>query len=346
VEIWGAGKHTLRFWSEDNVGRVETATTGEIEVLEGSVSVRRVAGTTRYRTAVEISAANFASGSARTVVLATGAQFADALSASGLAGAYGGPLLLTDVSTIDALTLGELMRLGATRVVIVGGTSAVSTTVEATLKQSGYAVERIAGSNRYATAAAIAARIAQIRGADFGHEVFLARGDQFADALAAAPYAYARKMPVLLTEPNALSPQTKASIRANGITGVVVAGGTSAVSNSTVAQLGVPALRIAGSNRYTTASALVRHAIAQRWCTPFAVGVSTGENFPDALGGGVAMGANGGVVVLTTTGVLDPSAASTLRTYADETYVVQVFGGKNAVSDRVVDSIKGIWGLR
>jgi putative cell wall-binding protein len=308
-----------------------------------NISVSRVAGTTRYRTAVAISAANFAAGTAPTAVLATGAQFADALSASGLAGAYGGPLLLSETNAIDPLVLAELDRLGTRTVVIVGGPSAVSVAVESRLRGAGYKVDRIAGSNRYATSSAIATRIASLEGSDFVGEAFLARGDQFADALAAAPYAYARKMPVLLTDPAALSPETRNAVRANGIDRVFVAGGTSAVSNGAVAQLGVPAVRVSGSNRYATAAALVRNAVDRSWCTPTFVGVSTGENFPDALGGGVAVGANGGAVVLTTSKTLNPSAAVVLSECTSDLERVQVFGGQGAVSDSVLWEIQALW---
>ncbi len=58
----------------------------------------RLAGANRYRTAIEISKDHFAK--ADTVVLATGRTFADGLAASGLAGVFNAPLLLTDATEL------------------------------------------------------------------------------------------------------------------------------------------------------------------------------------------------------------------------------------------------------
>ncbi len=96
------GAHTVQTWSVDALGHVEAARSAtNARVLPvPDIDVSRVSGSNRFSTSVAVSSATFKAGSVRTAVLATGRQFADALSASALAGAYGGPLLLTDTSEL------------------------------------------------------------------------------------------------------------------------------------------------------------------------------------------------------------------------------------------------------
>ncbi|MCL2504231.1 MAG: cell wall-binding repeat-containing protein, partial [Coriobacteriia bacterium] len=163
----------------------------------------RIAGADRYLTAIEASKANF--GSAGSVILATGTGYADALSASALAGVLDAPLLLTRPGALGDGTLGEIQRLGAKDVYIMGSTAAVSAGVESALKSAGLGVERIAGTDRYGTSAAVAQKVASLEGAAFAKKAFLARGDDFADGLAVSPIAYKNKIPVVLTQSTALA---------------------------------------------------------------------------------------------------------------------------------------------
>jgi putative cell wall-binding protein len=89
-----------------------------------SASVSRSAGADRYATAAAVSKATFAS--AGTVYLAAGTSFPDALAGAPAAGSVGAPLLLTATSCAPAATRAEIARLGATRVVAIGGTGVVS----------------------------------------------------------------------------------------------------------------------------------------------------------------------------------------------------------------------------
>ncbi|MDP3014646.1 MAG: cell wall-binding repeat-containing protein, partial [Candidatus Subteraquimicrobiales bacterium] len=136
---------------------------------------------------------------------------------------------------------------------------------------------RIAGANRYETAA----RISQ-EGFTSSSTVVLASGENFPDALAGAPLAYKYHSPLLLTSPTSLNSETKAEIKRLGATQCIILGGTGAVSSSVGTELenmGLKVKRIAGKNRFETASLIARE-----------VGSSTGEavivsglNFPDAL---------------------------------------------------------------
>lgn len=313
-------------------------------------SVTRIWGPDRYRTAANISRDTFAAGSAPTAVLATGRTFPDALSASGLAGAVRGPLLLTagTGTAVEPFVLEELRRVGASRVIIVGGSSAVSEEIERSLGAGGFAVKRIQGSDRYETSAEVAREIAASLGAGFGRQAIIARGDDFADALSAGPIAYSQRMPLLLTRPNELPTVTSQTLGDLRISSAIIVGGTSAVGHNVTQSLGAANVtwsRIAGACRFTTAEAIARESIRRGWSTGRIAGVATGQDFPDALAGGAATGAQGGVVLLTRSTLLSVNTASFLHESTGGLSEINVFGGTGAVCDTVRTSMHSLWGL-
>jgi putative cell wall-binding protein len=87
-------------------------------------SVVRLAGADRYATAVAVSKAFFSGP--RSVYLATGANFPDALSAVPAAGRLGSPLLLVQRDRIPGVVGSELTRLHPPRCYIAGGTAVIS----------------------------------------------------------------------------------------------------------------------------------------------------------------------------------------------------------------------------
>ena len=92
-------------------------------------SVTRLGGTDRYATAVAVSAATYRPG-VSVVYLATGTGFADALAGAPAAGMQAGPVLLVTPTSIPAVVAAELTRLHPARIVILGGTGAVSAAVQ------------------------------------------------------------------------------------------------------------------------------------------------------------------------------------------------------------------------
>lgn len=338
----GDGTKTVDAQFRDAVGQVLSVS--DSVLLDQVVECGRVAGASRYQTACQISQATFPS--ADTVVLATGAGFADALSAAGLAGSYDAPLLLTDPSSLPASVSAEIGRLGATTVYVVGGTGAVSAAVfDAVDALPSVEASRIAGASRYDTAAKVARTIAAHEGGAFCQRAFVARGDSFADALAASPLAYGLAAPVLLVRTSSLPAETSDAIEDLGITDVVIAGGTGAVDANVAAAIdslsGVNTpVRKAGASRYDTAAQLAAYGVDQGWATWGFVGVATGLNYPDALGGGVACGARGGVMLLTHRDYLSTPARDALRDNRFGIDDLQVFGGAGAVGAATYDAIE------
>ena len=103
-----------------------------------------------------------ASGSATEVVfVATGDNFPDALGAAAAGGVSNAPVLLVANSVLPAPTRTELERLKPSRVIVVGGVGVISEAVVNSLKGLTFkpTVDRIAGADRYETAAALSAAI-------------------------------------------------------------------------------------------------------------------------------------------------------------------------------------------
>lgn len=304
----------------------------------------RDAGLDRYATAIAVSRATFPASSVTTVVVASGEVFPDALAAAGLAGCYGAPVLLTRKASLPEGLAAEIGRLGAKGVAIVGGTGAVSSDVEDALRRAGFRTERIWGLNRYATARKVAEKVRLLTRDAFSRVAFVARGDDFADALAVGPCAYALKAPVLLTTSTSLHPDAQAAIEENRITDVYVAGGAGAVSE-TVRQgiqplVARPVVRLAGQDRFGTATAVADYATKMYWLEEDGVLVATGSLFPDALGGGAAAGKRGFAVLLTRTAALPDATSGYLAARKGTIVQARIAGGTGAVSDQVKAAIE------
>src|SRR5690606_33459309 len=189
-----------------------------------------------------------------TVFVATGTGFADALTGSALAGHLEAPILLVRTDSVPEVTAAELARLDPSRVVVLGGDAAVSDVVMSAV--GSYAegnVERISGSNRYGTAAAVAAEFGDV------DHVFVATGQAYADALAASAAAGADGVPVLLVGKDAVPPATAARLAAIDPSSITVLGGAAAVSDAVVTQLegyAAEVTQVAGADRYETAADL------------------------------------------------------------------------------------------
>lgn len=257
--------------------------TGSNSLLADSTfsQTSRLAGSTRFETALEISRAGWAK--APTVVLARGDDFPDALAGAVLANSASGkgPLLLTDSSSLSAGVLEEIKRLGAQKVYILGGTGAVSLTVESTLKAQNLTVERLSGVDRYQTAAAIA-----LKAVPQANQAFLASGNSFADALSISSYAANQGIPLLLTDQKTLPGVTLDALKTLGVHQVTLIGGEGVIDPSIQTALQaqqISVTRLAGPDRYATNLAVLNTLSYDR----SSIYVATGEDFPDALAGAV-----------------------------------------------------------
>ena len=194
--------------------------------------VVRWQGDSRYATAAAISKAVYPNG-ATNAYLANGRSFADALTAAALAGAAGGPLLLTEPGELPQATVDELSRLHPSAVVVIGGASSVSAAVaEKAVEAAGGAQRsRIQGSGRYDTADAIAGVLVGVHGGATASEgALLAAGTGFADALAGAAWAGASGRPLLLSPGTSVRPHTWQTMQTLQVRSVTLLGGPGAIS--------------------------------------------------------------------------------------------------------------------
>lgn len=299
-----------------------------------TVTTARVAGADRHATAAAVARAAFGGGAA-SAVLARSDAFPDALAGSFLAGATSGPVLLTVGDQLSAATRAALADLGVETVHVLGGTAAISPAVTTALAADGYTVRRVAGANRYETAALIAraGTVGQLEGTP---AALLAGGADFPDALAAGPVAYAAGLPILLTAADELAPESAAAIEDLGIGHVVVLGGTAAVSDAVVAQVaavGATSERIAGNNRFETAAAIADFAIERLGWAGTAVGLARGDAFPDGLAGGPHGGRSQAPILLTAPDALSAETSQWLGAHTATVATVTALGGTAAVSD-------------
>ncbi|WP_202566216.1 cell wall-binding repeat-containing protein [Agreia sp. COWG] len=270
-----------------NTYSVSSTTSGTFTVVPRP-STSRLSGDDRYATSVAIAKASYP-GSADTVYVATGENYPDALSAAPAAVAEGAPLLLVPSSSVPQSVTDEITSLRPKTVVVVGGPAAISDSVVADLSalSSGGAV-RVSGNTRYETSRLISERA-------FGPSLtsaYVATGANFPDALSASAVAAGRGAPVILV-PGAASSvdsDTTSFISSRGISSIVIAGGTAAVSSQIEAQLktvpGVSVQRLAGQGRSQTSAAINEASFT----TSSEVYLATGSTFPDALAGAALAG--------------------------------------------------------
>src|SRR5690554_5642001 len=123
--------------------------------LDGSGPDARLSGGDRFATSSAISRHAHPDG-ADTVYLATGLDFPDALSAATAVAADDASLLLVTGNDLPPPVATELQRLNPRRIYLLGGTAAVGQAVHDRVKAlTGLTPQRLAGTDRYATSAAI-----------------------------------------------------------------------------------------------------------------------------------------------------------------------------------------------
>lgn len=171
------------------------------------------------------------------------------------------------------------------------------------------AVDRLAGRDRFQTAIAIA----QSGYPTGAQTVVLANGNDFPDALAAAPAAAALGAPLLLTHPTVLRSDVLGEIVRLAPKRVLIVGGAAVVNESVATQvrdLGITVERLSGDDRYATARAI----IARAFPTATGVIVATGRGFADALVASAAAGSHRIPVVLVdgAAGAVDAATLSLL----------------------------------
>lgn len=318
-----------------------------LTLLDNDVAAGRLAGDSRIETAVEVSQDSFSS--ADTVVIARADQYPDALAGAPLAFRLGAPVLLTRTSELPRVVADEIGRLGATSAVVLGGEAAVSAEVAQAIATAGAAdVQRIAGPDRFETAARIAAEV--VAGASAPPGVYVAEGANanpsrgWPDALSVSPVAALTGRPILLVVADRLPDATADALDDLGPTTATIIGGEAAVSTEVeqaIRATGIDVGRVSGPDRYATSVAVADVGVAAGM-DPTRLWVATGLNWPDALVAGSAVARDGGVMLLahgrSPSG--SPAALDWLTPRAGTAQRLTILGGVGAVAAEVVTAIE------
>ncbi|MEG1831609.1 MAG: S8 family serine peptidase [Raoultibacter sp.] len=268
-----------------------------LQMLAGSTTYKVLAGSTALDTMAAIAADAFTPGACKTVIVTTKDSFQDALCAAGLAGALKKaspyqdvPVLITEKAQLSTQTAETIAQLGAQKALIVGGEAVVSEEVKTALEGKGLATSRVWG----ATAIETALRANELAGAvgNISETAIVATSAHFADALAVAPYAYAKGAPIYLTDANgALDAPTLAALK--NFAHIRIVGGAAVVSDATQRALiaqGATVKRWSGTDCYQTSARIAEGAVGEGVLSFSTLCVATGKNYYDALSASSAAG--------------------------------------------------------
>ena len=308
-------------------------------IPEGGIHTNRVRGANRYATSVEVAKKSF-TGDQDEVILASGDIYADALVANGLVGLKNRPLVLNGVNKLDATVAQYLKDVKASKVTIVGGNSAISASVQNELEKMGLTTERISGTNRYETSVKVLQHFYKANNEDAIKDVFVASGENFADALVASVPAALYARPILLTAKDNLPMVVKDAIESKdyGIKEVTVVGGTGAVSEHAYSQITVSNVqRLKGQNRQLTAMAVAN----EYFMNAGQAIVVDGTNFADALAAGqLGWKIKAPILLSESKTVLGKDLAAYLRN--NKMTEITIVGGTSSVSEGIAKEIDQI----
>ena len=275
-------------------------------------TAKRFSGSDRYKTSLELSKKAF--DKADTAVLASGQNFADALSGGSLAAINNAPLLLVNNSSADAVNA-ELNRLGVKKVYVLGGLNSVSEAIANKVSENSRTVVRLSGADRYATSMEVYKEFVKMNGAE--KSPILVNGTVFADALSAGPLAADTNRAIVLTNGKSVSSEINKDDTNN-----IVIGGYKSMDNEFKGE------RFSGADRYDTSV-----KIAEHFKSPENALLASGENYPDGLSAITLNHKYNGPLVLTSKNSL-PSGVENFIT-GKKVSNVYIIGGANSVSNSI-----------
>ena len=205
-------------------------------------------------------------------------------------------------------------------------------------------VTKLTGKDYYETAAKVADKLQKKKRKP--NEIFVTTDKNYADALTVASIAAVKGAPIIYVSDKKISNDTTALLKKfeSSVKNVYIVGGNKAVSKDVEESLkGIlkkaTIKRYAGDDRYDTAIK-INNAFSSVFKGK-SLCITTGQNFPDALAGGVYAAkklspmllVNGAQTKLTLTN----QQISYLKSRTIDS--IAIFGGKTAVSDRIVKTI-------
>ncbi len=296
--------------------------------VSSSANFIQISGGDRYETSVELSKASYPDKS-KSVVIASGELFPDALAGGTLASIVDGPLLLTTKSGLPTNVKNELNRLNPKSVYILGGKNTISENVEKEIKNTFDNVYRIEGADRYETSIKIAEKVRELD--KTSKKSIFVNGINFADALSAGALGAKLKAPLILTNgkdiPKSIEKVSNITDTANN----VIVGGVSSVN--------IPAIkaeRLSGTDRYGTSAALATKYFAKSEN----IVLASGKDYPDGLSS-ISLFKKYQMPILLSDKMALPTSISKYLKDNDSKLGV-IVGGSNSIADSVRNDVKAI----
>lgn len=215
------------------IGGTGVISTAEETALSSIASIERISGVNRYETSVKVAEKL---GNVSQISVATGEDFADALSIASIAAQEGMPILLTKKDTIPESLQQYIKNQSIEKSFIIGGTAVVGNLVQANLPYP----ERLSGANRFETNIKVLDKFSNILNFE---KTFVAvgqgpNGTEFADALSGAALAAQYAAPLVLTA-SSLPTASQSLINQQSLSksNIFLLGGQAVVPESIKAQL-------------------------------------------------------------------------------------------------------------
>ena len=279
---------------------------------EKTQQTTRISGKDRITTSVEISKSAYTTS--ENVVLASGFNFADALSAGQLASALDAPLLLSSQDKLDSQTKNEIERLKAKKVYIVGGDNAISKTgIDTTLKSEKIDVTRLEGQDRYSTSQKVMEKTKEIINPEY---LLIASGKNFPDALAATGFFVNHKSVMVLSD-GLTYPQSNLKEIAIG-------------GKNQLPLKGFKGKRVSGKDRYETALEIAKLSFDKNNNAILA----SGQVFADSLSAVSLTKKHNAPIILTQSNSLTENAKKYLN--GKNVFIV---GGEKTVVNKIMTNI-------
>lgn len=272
-------------------------------------NVTRIAGEDRIGTSIEISKAMF--NESDNIVLASGFNFADALSAGQLAAALNAPLILSS-DQLDSRTSDEIAKLKPKNIYIVGGETALSSNIEESVKSvvNDINIERLKGNDRYETSVKVMEKTKEFVDAEY---LLIASGKNFPDALSATSFMADHKALMVLSDGNSYPKSDLQEIAIGGVNQLPLNGFTGE--------------RIAGNDRYQTALAIARRSFENNESAILA----NSKVFADSLSA-VSVAKNYKAPIILTD---NENLTQSTKSYLENMNSVTIIGGEKSVSSNI-----------
>ena len=296
-------KRRIAWMERDLASNLDALSVQPTPVAGSSASITRLSGDTALDTmSAIVNAGGFASG--KFAILVTSEGYWDALTASGIAGMVGAPIIMTPAKYLAEQARAQLAKLRPGTIIVCGGTMAITDAVARAAAQAagGAKIERCAGQDAVGTAISIYDRAVKLTGGQWATTAFICTNDGYWDALSAAPISYAMHMPIFLTNGSkSISAETLAALKRGGIHEVYIVGGTLAISQTVEVAIKNAGIvignRLAGQTAVETSEEVATYGM-QRGMSANLMGVATTNGYWDALSGSAFCGKKHSVIVL------------------------------------------------